>query len=43
MHMHSYKKIDFGKFENPGVKVGKPKILEKNSPKIGGRGEGDQF
>jgi len=29
--------------QNAGVKVEKPTILEKNSPKIGGRGEGPQF
>jgi len=36
MHMQSYRKIVLLCRENPGVKVEKPQISEKNSPKIGG-------
>jgi len=36
-------KIVFPSRENSRVKIGNPKILEKNSPKIGGGGQVPQF
>ena len=43
IHVQNLKKIVGKEMEISGVKVGNPKILEKNSPKIGGGGQVPQF
>jgi len=43
MYLPNLGKIAFPSRENSGVNIGNPKILEKNSPKIGGGGQVPQL